>query len=616
MVFTNTVYLQSAILNLFAVNASLHDQNSYPQLTPAVEMTMNFNRSGSLIAEKGHWRWNGIEVYGSDFRYLMLPGQEPSYWFAGHAPSSGGVNQVRFTSSPFRRDSRSVQLKIAEKLGVGSWHIPLPVPLYQRKRFELENWWRVQLRSGHVYWLRDADDWLGLELPNELSAGAMALIYRENKVASASSGLEEIELKDLLDPTYLRNRLFRILNCRDQVKSLRVCGNFARSLRSLYDYPFETPEYSEMVGYYSIQRAMEWHRSIQSDEQKAYFSDFGLVGPIDVFVRAADPAGSGPAYAPVGSSVGSSNPIIFVTSGDEFDNSNDLMYLSKDSDVFFHEFSHHVLYRSIKPPKPLESGTQFVQPRALQEGLADYFTYAMTGNNRLAESSDSSGALREGNDPDPLNFTLFDPPNIYNAYSIGTTISSTLWKLRQQASVWKGEYNQIDKVVWDAIDLLPEVATIYQFACAVYVSAGNFEKQTNATPGSLTGPIATEFVARSFFESEAIAEGAICPGISSLLKDADVLDEQESVLPPLTGEKPRIEFTGESPAALPPFSGSLYLPLQSRTTWCGVLSGNAQKSNKGALLIIAFPLLIGWMPRKFFRSMHRLLQKRRGAVAK
>lgn len=613
MVFSNTVYLKTALFNLLAVNSSLHEGSSLSQLTPAVVISPQLNRSGPLIADKGHWRWNGIEIYGSGFRFVMPSDDGATGWFAGYAPSQQQLNDIEFSTSPFLLDEKSAQFEIARQLGIGTWHISAPRPIYQRKKWELENWWRVVLPNGRTFWLRDADSWLSEEVPPSMAASAQARVYRENKVASAASGIESIELIDLLDPSYLRSRLFRILNCRDQAKSYKVCGNFARSSRGVYDYPFESPEYSEMVGYYSIQRAIQWHLNIQSDSQKSFFSDFGLVGPIDVFVRAEDTFGGGPAYAPVGASVGSPNPIIFITTGEESEEATDFKFFSKDSDVFFHEFSHHVLYRSVKPPPPPsgpDGGPLIVQPRALQEGLADYFTYAMTGNNLLAESSSLSGFLRQGNFQEPLFEKLFDPPEIGKAYDIGDVISSTLWKLREQLAIWQGEYNQIDKITWDAIDLLPEVATLYQFACATYVAAGELEKQSNLAAGTLTAPIAAEFVERQFFKNTTVASGAACPGVSDVLQFADSLEEQESVLPPLSVDKDEVEFTGESPDALPPFSGSLYLPQQVRKTWCGVVGHeNTASRSSGILFLLLAPLFIGWMPRRFFGSICRFREK-------
>jgi hypothetical protein len=619
MVFTNTVYLQTALLNLLAVNSSLHEDASFTQLTPAVLKSSQFSQKESLIADRGHWKWNGIEIYGSGFRYLLPSGDRTNGWFAGYAPAQQQLSEIFFSTSPFLHDAKSAQFEMAQKLGVGTWRIPLPSPIYHRKNGELENWWRVVLPNRQTYWLRDSDSWLSEEVPQAMGATAQVKVYRENKVASSAAGIELIELSDLLNPSYLRSRLFRILNCLDNAKSYDVCGNFARASRDVYDYPFDSPEYSEMVGYYSIQRAMQWHLNIQSDAQKKYFADFGLAGPIDVFVRAEDTFGAGPAYAPVGRSVGTTNPIIFITTGEESEEATDLKFLSKDSDVFFHEFTHHVLYRSVKPPAitDVDGGSIVVQPRALQEGLADYFTYAITGNNLLAESSSNSGFLRNGNFQGPLFERLFDPPEIEKAYDIGDVISATLWKLRQQLSIWQGEYNQIDKIAWDAIDLLPEVATLYQFACAVYVAAGDLEKQSNLSAGTLTGPIAAEFVERLFFENTTVDSGAFCPNASDLLKFADTLDEQESVLPPLSGEKTLVEFTGESPDALPPFSGSLYLPQQTRKTWCGVVAYESETTGStGILLLLCAPLLIGWIPRRFFEWIHRFQEILRAAAAK
>ncbi|MCX6128363.1 MAG: hypothetical protein NTX25_04775 [Proteobacteria bacterium] len=68
------------------------------------------------------------------------------------------------------------------------------------------------------------------------------------------------------------------------------------------------------------------------------------------------------------------DPTIYLGDGDGYR----LQNLAMDSDVVAHEFAHHVIYSSIKKLK----GESLI----LHEGLADFFSFARTGDACLAES--------------------------------------------------------------------------------------------------------------------------------------------------------------------------------------------------------------------------------------
>lgn len=153
---------------------------------------------------------------------------------------------------------------------------------------------------------------------------------------------------------------------------------------------------------------------------EAIFLNFNLNGPIDVFVMSDD--SNGPAYSPRSNSLNTNNPVITVP--DKYGN---LSNLARDSDVFFHEFTHHVLYRSVKP----KTGSS--QARSIQEGLADYFTYAMTGNNTLAESVQDGEPLRSATVETNISEETFAPN--FDPYPAGVLLSSVLWKLRSNLAI-------------------------------------------------------------------------------------------------------------------------------------------------------------------------------------
>lgn len=601
MGFINGVLAPSIAASLLSPSANLSNGAERTSLLRA-----NFERSESLQLMNasiqtiaGHWTWNGIELHETSFKTAYTGTSEANLiWYAGKIPDQDKLESLLWNYGySHALHPTQAQSLFAEHLRVGSWNVPLPERVFRINKDFAEAWWRVKVgKGGRIFWLRESDGFWGEEPEPVLHADAKAFVYRENKVASAATGIEEIAITDLLDISYLRNRIFRILNCVGKKASYSVCGNFARSLSGVYDYPFESPQHSEMVGYYSIQRAVNWHRGIQSDEQKKVYTDFGLKGPLDVFVRADK--SDGPSYSPRSSSLETENPIIYVSTGIETDNSPPgvLALLTKDSDVYLHEFSHHIIYRSVVPKRSSS------QPRAMQEGLADYFTYAMTGNNKLGESTFGGTPLREGNLTIGLSADLFAPDEGFDPYILGTVLSSTLWKLRENLGDWKNGYKKIDKIVWDSIDLLPELATYYQFGCALLKQSKLFETSEKLTAGSLSSVILKELADKSFFANETVDPKTGCPAVSSVLQDIDNREAQKSELP-LVDVKTPPSFTGEGRSALPPFGGSLYQPLQPRRSVCGDVAGVAAGMNtKLVSLLYLSPLLVIMLRiRRFFR---------------
>lgn len=611
MLFSNGVLASAAAARLFVSPMALVDETRMVRLQPALDSFSGFldHPLQPSSIQTGSWHWDGIELHATQFKIGFETRTHEPFWFAGFFPATDLTADAFSFSAGHRLDMIQAKSFFAEHMHTGSWEISEPKPIFHVENGELVSWWKLRTDRGRVYWMRESDGFWGEEMPLPLHANAKALLYRENKVASAGAGLEEIQLSDLIDVSYLRNKFFRVLNCQGSKISYDKCGNYARSAGGFYRYPYESSEYSEMVGYYSIQRAMEWHRGIQSNSQKSSFENFALKGPIDVFVRAD--ATNAPFYVPRSSLLESDNPAIVVSTGAE-DNvtSGTLSFLSKDSDVLFHEFSHHIIYRSVQP------NTSASQARVIQEGLADYFTYAITGNNRLGESIYGGEPLRQGNLNTALDASLFSPTGSWNPYNVGDILSSALWSLRLTFAEWKNGYNQIDKIVWDAIDLLPPLATNYQFACAVYVSAGNFEKRENLTTGSLSSLIANEFAKRLFFASATPETNALCPPISSILRDVDIEESLESGLPLIETPKKPVIFTGEGKPALPPFSGSLYQPLQPRRTLCGSVASSTSPVREMSLFFIVVPVMIGSMLRRFARLRNRFPKKSRVVEAK
>jgi len=602
MMFANSVLSTAAAASLFTTSPSFfsNQEEHGSRLQPMVhaESPVIAVAPGFSVLRTGSWAWDGVPIYGTSFKSAAVSeGQTPT-WFAGHFPNVGMNLDALSLSSGFELDPEQAREFFSRRLSLGSWETPLPKPVYVANNHQLESWWRLALPQGRIFWMREHDSFWGQEQFQPLHLTGKAVIYRENKVVSASAGLEEIELTDLIDVSYLRTKLFRVLNCLGAAQSYKKCGNYARSNSGVYRYGFDTPEHSEMVAYYSINRAMKWHQRIQSPEQKTYFEEFGLKGPLDVFVRVADSQNA--FYIDVPNPLDSPNPFIVIGTGEETDDGSRLRYLSKDADVYIHEFAHHVMFRSIKEKSVTKQG------RIIQEGLADYFTYTITGNNFLAESViDFGGSLRQGNKATILDESLFPPSSAEAMYEVGAVLSSVIWSMRENSAEWRDGYRRIDKVLWDSIDLVPASATLYQLACAMYITAGNFERSENIPSGTVRTPMTDIFVQRNFFASNTPAAGENCPPISAVLQTADSREGEPSSLPPVETPRTLVPYTGESLPALPPVSGSIYVPLQPRRPLCGTIAAWSGKQNAAPLLLLTPLLFIGSRLRKLLRWRHR-----------
>jgi hypothetical protein len=133
----------------------------------------------------------------------------------------------------------------------------------------------------------------------------------------------------------------------------------------------------------------------------------------------------------------SSGPTILIGDGDGIW----LQNLPKDADVVSHEFGHHVIFQSLKEVR----GESLV----LHEGLADFFTFARTGNACLGESICPVGSpipcevmaqcLRSGE----TTYRLGDPDLPKEAHRRSQFISGMLWDLRKDGEIPRDDLTAI-----------------------------------------------------------------------------------------------------------------------------------------------------------------------------
>ncbi|NBW80218.1 hypothetical protein EBR21_00550, partial [bacterium] len=150
------------------------------------------------------------------------------------------------------------------------------------------------------------------------------------------------------------------------------------------------------------------------------------------------------------------------------------------------------------------------QSVAMHEGLADYFTYAISGNNRLAEYSvPGATALRQANITAGTSFKNFKPRTgggyytvldyLSAPHSVGEFWSGILWEIRTQMGANTAtNFYKMDKIVWDSIDLLKGDAGLYDGIVSLLESAKRYARQYGDDEAGLQKIIQDAFVKYGF----------------------------------------------------------------------------------------------------------------------
>jgi hypothetical protein len=366
--------------------------------------------------------------------------------------------------------------------------------------------------------------------PKAFHVDGYARTFRENSVASSSEGLIDVRLPTLDNAgERLSSPIFQVENCSLQAVS-EACtfkasapGGDFRSISSTSD------SYDELVAYYSISRAMAWYRSLMGTTPGSFQTEnswgaqrqnFGLgadrIGKLSVYVRAQTRTpNSGQTldnavYLPSGSSGGNSPEILIGTGWEAAmlgTPPRALRYIGKDSDVSMHEFGHHIVFRTINQIKG--------QALGMHEGFADYFTYAITGNNLLAESVVAGApSLRAGDREGTL--ADYPPTSATPPHTAGEFWSTVLWDTRVSLGSWQGGFSKFDKIVYHALDLMQPNETYYGAINALARSADIFALSTGDDAVALKEKIFAQFYKRGFIERPT-GSGTVPPASALLL---------------------------------------------------------------------------------------------------
>jgi hypothetical protein len=449
----------------------------------------------------------------------------------GNIPSPAVAASTRPEREAFVLDASRARDTVAWRLNFHPWRVSDVRKVYVAAEEGYVPAWRAYVADGAdspgrgpavplSVLLDDRSGVILSQTPMSIHVDGSALLFDENSVVDGGAGRKETVLPSLVEPgSRLTHKLFAVYSCGELPVTTK-CAQTARGNAGDFTAIGEdSPQYDELVAYHAVTKSMTWYRKIMAltpSPNKSWGgsypgtrSNFGIAGGLSlaVYVRAQAPAkrthasdtGYTPdnaAYMPSSFERGSQVRIVIGTGWEEGQplTTGDgrrriLRYLGRDTDVVMHEFGHHIVYRSLRDV----SG----QGGALHEGLADYFTYAMTGNRKLGESIVLQGeSLRSGDKTGPVDPYVRQPAHIAGEY-----MSSVLWEIREELGPWKSGYHVFDKIVWEAIDLFKEDAVYYDVIAAIARSAEQFAKEEKRSAVALKEQIFKVFHARGFLEA-------------------------------------------------------------------------------------------------------------------
>ncbi len=135
-----------------------------------------------------------------------------------------------------------------------------------------------------------------------------------------------------------------------------------------------------------------------------------------------------------------------------------------DAEVTYHEFTHATIGSTSNLTYAyIDAYGMYIDPGAMNEGLADYFSSTVSGDPKLGEyvsnATEDNGALRD------LSIDVRCPDNLWGeSHNDGLLISNALWKIRMEFVKDFGSETLFDQKVYDTVVALGEIATFGEFS--------------------------------------------------------------------------------------------------------------------------------------------------------
>lgn len=326
-----------------------------------------------------------------------------------------------------------------------------PTGEYVQKTFYLE---RDRIRSGWI--VIDHGTKILLDAQDHRLVKSMNTGFHQTSEAEVLLGrptkkeIETVNLQRLDTSGYLNGKDFRVYapdKLHSRVKSTDD--------RFVFDPEDQRVKFDQVQTYFNLQTTLAWFSNS---------FDYDL-GDDRITVRTnaiVDNDVNNAKYEP-GSGPGD-RQLLFGRGSDL------LMNLARDIDVAAHEFSHHVIYRSM----PVDGDGAGME---LHEGYADYFAYAMANDPYLAETVvPGSPYLRTAKATSDYRY---DNPNVMSQdpHVPGMIWSALLWKLRSDIG------KDFDQTVYRSLAYLNKDSD-YDDAVLAILSA---DRDQSALAGDISG---------------------------------------------------------------------------------------------------------------------------------
>lgn len=279
--------------------------------------------------------------------------------------------------------------------------------------------------------------------PQFFHATGTAKIYTTNKKTGT---LQDYTLNDLTGNGYLESSKFYT----------NVSDGRARAYNASHNFVFNpgTSEFDETSIFTNASRTLDWF------EQHGY-ANFGTKKlKLNVHALIGDTPNNA-LYQP-----GPDNPSISVGDGD----GEVLRDMGSDSDVVSHEFGHHVVFNTLT--------SVIGESLDMHEGLADFFTFAKTGDPCLAESicteSNKAGCVAYQGQlclRSASNTYTVDTLGTLDAHRRGQFISGMLWDMREKDGI---PAEDLTKIVLKGVDSLLSSSKYEHLVLSLLIADQNY----------------------------------------------------------------------------------------------------------------------------------------------
>lgn len=334
----------------------------------------------------------------------------------------------------------------------------------------------------------DAHDGRVLARVNRIRFLHQARIWPENPVSTPD--LVQVTLPDLSEGDRLVGDWIETRNCLDDhervtlddMYSIHVCTERTNAFAdSNGDFLFEpvldpfddrgnSDPFAEAHGYYHVMQAYEFFRSLGLEEVGSrplpvtvnYRYPFGY-SDLATWENAQDPYGllfpyDNAFFLPRGQGIfGEDRPYDSIVFGQ-----GTYVDYGYDGGVFYHEFTHAVIEATANLGwAVLDSYGLDGAPGAMNEGYADYFSNAMTGDPVIGEYAGGEEGIRTAENNDTC------PGSIYGETHMDSEVwAGALWDLRKLFGP------DVDQAVYNALIGLPSKASFLTAAEATITEVG------------------------------------------------------------------------------------------------------------------------------------------------